>query len=163
MYENRALQRVSGIVLFYFSSLSTWFFCLGNFLSFQSTQFIWCCCFPFMKTINSGDSIKIGLKIQPSNCKYQGVWNLPFLGWSCFWVSLLPRLCLYPTRSLTLFQVPPPSSFPADMHRHPCTPTCACMLTHVFDFVLIGKKGQHQQGWAAGLSGLNLSCLGDLG
>ena len=54
---------------------------LGNFQYFQSAAFIWCYCFPFMKKINSGDLIKIDLKTQASNCKYQAIWNLAFLGW----------------------------------------------------------------------------------
>ena len=57
---------------------------LGNFQYFQSAAFIWCYCFPFMKKINSGDLIKIDLKTQASNCKYQAIWNLAFFGLMSF-------------------------------------------------------------------------------
>lgn len=137
-------------------------FHLGNFLSFPSTQFMWCSCFPCMRTINSGDFIKIELKLQPSDGSQALDW--PFLCRSCRLVHLLPYPCLHPTtRSHSLFRVPPPSLFPAAVHTHPHTHTCAYTLAHIFDFALIDKKGPHQLCWAAVLSGLNLNCLRDRG
>lgn len=132
-------------------------FSLGKFLAFQSSQFIWHYCFPFYENYSFLGFAQRRFETLTPKSQTRG--NLGFAS---------PGLLEFADLPLPHNSVPFSSCLPSQFissrcaHTPPCTHACAyvCIhtLTHSSGSVFIGERG-----WAAGRSGLNLSCLGDRG